>query len=149
MPKSVKAAPERKAAGGRRRVTRASGDQPIKTGLEAPFEIADFSQIAGVPCPCGSSRRAFMRSDNRLVSVHVVDISKDAQAHYHKRQTETYYFLESDGHMELDGKLSDVQLVTSVIIRSSTRHCDVLRTTPSKIHIIVFPLIDRNDGCFD
>ena len=149
MPKSVKAAPERKAAGGRRRVTRASGDQPIKTGLEAPFEIADFSQIAGVPCPCGSSRRAFMRSDNRLVSVHVVDISKDAQAHYHKSQTETYYFLEGEGQMELDGRLYPVKPGMSVMIRPGTRHRAVVGKTPMKILNIVVPPFDPDDEWFD
>src|SRR5437016_2543796 len=126
-----------------------SAPRTPEDGLEVPFEFADFSLIAGVPCPCGSSRRAFMRSDNQLVSVHVVDISKDAQAHYHKRQTETYCFLEGEGQMELDGRLYPVKPGMSVMIRPGTRHRAVVGKTPMKILNIVVPPFDEQDEWFD
>jgi mannose-6-phosphate isomerase-like protein (cupin superfamily) len=119
------------------------------TGLQVPFEIADLTAIPGVPCPCGTSRRAFMRADNQLVSVHVVEISKDARAHYHKRQTETYYFLEGEGQMELDGKLYPVRPGMSVMIRPGTRHRAVVGPEPMKILNIVIPPFDEADEWFD
>ena len=50
-------------------------DRPVETGLQLPFEFATFSDIPALPCPCGKSRRAFRRDDNRVCSVHVVEIS--------------------------------------------------------------------------
>src|SRR6185295_1133370 len=100
-------------------------DRPIDTGLQLPYEFATFTEIPAVPCPCGKSRRAFRRDDNRVCSIHVVEISQDARAHYHKAQTETYYFLEGEGQMELDGK------------------------TPMKILNIVVPPFDADDEWFD
>ncbi|MGH9363337.1 MAG: cupin domain-containing protein, partial [Thermoanaerobaculia bacterium] len=58
-----------------------------------PFELKDLSAIPGVPCPCGTSRRAFVEAAGGALSLHLVEISKDAVAHYHKRLTEVYYFL--------------------------------------------------------
>ena len=121
----------------------------LETGLKVPFELADLTKIAGVPCPCGTSRRAFMRSDNQLMSVHLVDISMDSKAHYHKRQTETYYFLEGEGQMELEGKLYPVKPGMSVMIRPGTRHRAVVGKTPMKILNIVVPPFDEADEWFD
>src|SRR4029453_18381747 len=97
-------------------------DRPMETGLQLPFEFATFTDIPALPCPCGKRRRAFRRDDNRILSVHVVEISQDARAHYHKAQTETYYFLEGEGQMELDGKLYNVQPGMTLMIRPGTRH---------------------------
>jgi mannose-6-phosphate isomerase-like protein (cupin superfamily) len=126
-----------------------SDDQPIETGLQLPFEFATFSDIPAVPCPCGKSRRAFRRDDNRIVSVHLVEISQDARAHYHKAQTETYYFLEGEGHMELDGKLYAVKPGMTLMIRPGTRHRAVVGKTPMKILNIVVPPFDADDEWFD
>src|SRR6185436_16744115 len=92
-------------------------DRPAETGLQLPFEFATFTEIPALPCPCGKSRRAFRREDNRVMSVHVVEISQDARAHYHKAQTETYYFLEGEGQMELDGKMYNVKPGMALMIR--------------------------------
>ena len=71
------------------------------------YSVADFTQIAGVPCPCGTARRAFADLDTFPGTVHVTEISQEAKLHYHKNLTETYYFLECgpDAKMELDDDL--------------------------------------------
>lgn len=124
-------------------------DRPISMGLELPFEFATFSEIPAIPCPCGKSRRAFRRQDNQICSVHLVEISQDARAHYHKAQTETYYFLEGEGQMELDGKLYSVRPGMTLMIRPGTRHRAVVGKTPMKILNIVVPPFDADDEWFD
>jgi hypothetical protein len=54
------------------------------------YSVADFAQIAGVPCPCGTARRAFQDVPGFPATVHVTSITADARLHYHKRLTETY-----------------------------------------------------------
>ena len=58
------------------------------------FRVVDFAEIPGVPCPCGTARRAFADVPDFPATIHVTSISIDAQLHYHKRLTETYYLLE-------------------------------------------------------
>jgi len=124
-------------------------DKPMDTGLGVPFDLAQLPEIKGVPCPCGSSRRAFVRKDNQTCSVHLVEIKKDAQTHYHKGFTETYYFLEGEGHMELNGKLYPVKPGSAVMIRPGTRHRAVMGKSPMKILNIVVPPFDEQDEWFD
>src|SRR5436190_20102382 len=83
----------------------AAGDKPMDTGLQVPFDIVQLPEVSGAPCPCGTSRRAFIRKDNQVCSVHLVEIKQDSQTHYHKGFTQTYYFLEGEGQTELNGKL--------------------------------------------
>ena len=68
------------------------------------FQVVDFAAIPGVPCPCGTARRAFADVPEFPATVHVTSISVDAQLHYHKRLTETYYVLEcgAEARMQLD-----------------------------------------------
>jgi mannose-6-phosphate isomerase-like protein (cupin superfamily) len=146
MPKSLKS-PRKPAA--RKRWKPAAADRPTDTGLGVPFEFVDFAQVQGVPCPCGTSRRGLMRPDNDLLSVHLVEISKDSRAHYHKACTETYYFLEGEGHLELDGALHPVRPGMAVLIRPGTRHRAVPGTGPMKILNIVVPPFDPDDEWFD
>jgi mannose-6-phosphate isomerase-like protein (cupin superfamily) len=124
-------------------------DSPIQTGLQVPFEIADLPATKGVPCPCGSSRRAFTRPDNQVCSVHLVEISQDSRTHYHKGFTETYYFLEGEGQIELDGTLYPVRPGNAVMIRPGTRHRAVPGKAPMKILNIVVPPFDAHDEWFD
>jgi mannose-6-phosphate isomerase-like protein (cupin superfamily) len=119
------------------------------TGLTAPFVLAHMDELVPTPCPCGQSRRAFRRPDNRLVSVHAVDISRDARAHYHRTLTETYYVLEGEGHLELDGVLHPVRPGSVVMIRPGTRHRAVVGAQPMKILNIVVPPFDPADEWFD
>ncbi len=51
------------------------------------FKISHLADVEPVECPCGSARRAFVEKDNPVASIHVVDIKKDAETHYHKKMT--------------------------------------------------------------
>ena len=121
---------------------------PADTGATNPFEIVDLDSLPGTPCPCGVARRGFVQRDNTVASVHRVDISVEARTHYHKRQTEIYYFLECtpDAQMELNGKLYPVKPGTAVMVRPGTRHRAVGRM---KILNVVVPPFDKRDEWFD
>ena len=123
-------------------------DRPIDTGLREPFEIVDLASVPGVKCPCGTSHRGFVRPDNNVATIHMVDISVDARAHYHKYMTETYYFLECDGpcHMELNGEKHVVKPGMAILIRPGTRHRAVGKM---KILNFVVPPFDHEDEWFD
>ncbi|MCA9074211.1 MAG: cupin domain-containing protein [Planctomycetaceae bacterium] len=112
------------------------------------YELANFDEIAGVACPCGSARRAFADVQDFPATVHVTEISEDAKLHYHKTLTETYYFLECepDAKMELDDEIIPVQPGTCIMIRPGTRHRALGR---SKVLIMVLPKFDPHDEWFD
>ena len=109
-----------------------------------PYEIADFSKIEGVPCPCGTARRAFAEIEDFPGTVHVTEISTDAQTHYHKTLTETYYFLEcdEDAKMQLNEEIISVRPGMSIIIRPGTHHRAIGKM---KVLIIVLPKFDPTD----
>ena len=69
------------------------------------FSIVNANEIDPVRCPCGMTRRVFTDDPDKIPSLHVVDITEDAQTHYHKQITELYYVLAGTGQMELDGQL--------------------------------------------
>lgn len=112
------------------------------------FEIADFAELPGVPCPCGTARRAFADVEDFPGTVHVTEISEDARLHYHKRLTETYYFLECQpgAQMQLDDARIDVHPGMSVMIRPGTKHRAIGRM---RVLILVLPKFDPNDEWFD
>ena len=112
------------------------------------YELADFSEIAAVPCPCGSARRAFGDVAHFPATIHVTHITLDARRHYHKRLTETYYFLEcSEGaRMELDDDCIAVQPGQCILIRPGTRHRAV---GEMKVLIVCSPKFDPDDEWFD
>ena len=112
------------------------------------FEVVDFNEIEGVPCPCGSARRAFSDVDDLPVTVHVTEISSDAKLHYHKQLTETYYFLECDpgARMQLEDQFIDVHPGMSIMIRPGTRHRAIGQM---KVLIVVFPKFDPADEWLD
>jgi len=149
MAKALKTARARSRSGKGKRWRPTASDQPVDTGLGVPFEVAHLPEIRPVPCPCGSSRRAFSRHDNQICSVHLVEISRDSRTHYHKGFTETYYFLEGEGQMELDGKLYPAKPGMAVMIRPGTRHRAVPGKVPMKILNIVVPPFDPHDEWFD
>ena len=122
---------------------------PAPHVLGAPFVIEDLNAIPGTPCPCGSSRRAFLRPDNRACSVHRVLISRSAKAHYHKTLTEVYYILDGEGQVELDGALHPVKQGMAVMIRPGTRHRAVVGEMPMRILNIVVPSFDPADEWTD
>ncbi|MBC8354459.1 MAG: cupin domain-containing protein [Planctomycetes bacterium] len=122
-------------------------NQISKTGQRG-YEVADFAEIAGVPCPCGTARRAFADVSDFPATVHVTEISTEARLHYHKGLTETYYFLECepDAQMQLDDQLIDVHSGMCVMIRPGTRHRAVGQM---KVLIVVLPKFDPDDEWFD
>lgn len=112
------------------------------------FELTDFADIPGVRCPCGVARRAFADVEDFPGTVHVTEISEDAQVHYHKTLTETYYFLECEAgaQMQLDDEFVDVHPGMCVMIRPGTRHRAVGRM---RVLIVVLPKFDPDDEWFD
>ena len=86
------------------------------------YALARLDDIEPVACPCGQSRRAFRDDPDRIASLHVVDIDRDARTHYHKHTTEIYYILAGEGQMELDGELHPVQPGDAILIKPGCRH---------------------------
>jgi mannose-6-phosphate isomerase-like protein (cupin superfamily) len=117
----------------------------VKTGLKEPWLVADFAGMAKIPCPCGASRRAFIRPDNRVCSVHVVEISRDSRTHYHKGFTETYYVLEGEGRLELNDESIPLKPGMAVMIRPGTRHRAVPGASALRILNVVVPPFDPKD----
>jgi len=54
------------------------------------YEKASLPEIPAVECPCGMTRRAFVDAPNAPASIHMVDIKKDSEVHYHKEHSELY-----------------------------------------------------------
>lgn len=108
------------------------------------FELVEFSDLPGTSCPCGTARRAFYEADDWPMTLHVTEISVDAELHYHKRMTETYYFLECEpgAKMQLNDELIDVRPGVAVLIRPGTRHRALGRM---KVLIVVHPKFDPAD----
>ena len=120
----------------------------MSTTSKRGFEVVDFDQIAGVACPCGIARRGLADTRDVPFTVHRVEISADAQRHFHRRQTETYYILECepDAQLELDDELLPLHAGMCVVIRPLTRHRAVGRMT---ILNFVWPKFDPADEWFD
>ena len=112
----------------------------------ANYMIADLDSIPAIRCPCGLARRAFTTPDNRVATVHVVDIQEDSRAHYHKTMTELYVILEGEGQMELDGELLPLKPMTAVFIKPGCRHRAVGKL---RILNIPIPAFDETDEWFD
>jgi len=114
------------------------------------YTIVDFAEIPGVPCPCGTARRAFTDVVGYPATVHPTEIRVDARVHYHKRLTETYYFLECgpEAKMQLDEDLIPVKPGMCVLIPPGVRHRAV---GEMKVLNIVTPKFDPadewEDGC--
>jgi len=109
----------------------------------------DLASLAGVSCPCGTSRRGFLEEGKGTCSLHLVEISKDSRAHWHERLTEVYYFLEGEGHMELDGVLHQVRPGMAVLVLPGTRHRAVPGKWPMRILNFVVPGFDPSDERLD
>ena len=111
-------------------------------------EIVDFNQINAVDCPCGEARRAFADVEDFPGTIHVTSISKDAQLHYHRKLTETYYFLacDDDAKMQLDNQVIPVHEGMSILIRPGVRHRAIGQM---RVLIVVYPKFDPQDEWFD
>ena len=113
-----------------------------------PYRLVDFAAIPGVPCPCGTARRAFADVAEFPGTVHVTEISAEARLHYHRRLTETYYFLEcgEGASMQLDDELIPVKPGLCIMIPPGVRHRANGRM---KVLIVVLPKFDPEDEWFD
>ena len=113
-----------------------------------PYEVADFAALDGVPCPCGTARRAFADVADYPGTIHVTEISADARVHYHRRLTETYYFLEcgEGAAMQLNDEVLPVKPGMCILIRPGTRHRAIGRM---KVLIVCLPKFDAEDEWFD
>jgi len=110
------------------------------------YMIAQLDDIDSVKCPCGFSRRAFVSPDNPAATLHIVDITEDARAHYHKKLTEIYLILEGAGYMELDGERVAVKPLTAILIKPGCRHRAVGKM---RIVNIPIPAFEPEDEWFD
>jgi mannose-6-phosphate isomerase-like protein (cupin superfamily) len=112
------------------------------------YEIVDFDAVPGVKCACGMSHRALEDATDYPATIHVTDIMADAKTHYHKRLTETYYFLECEpgAKMQLDDEIVPVHHGMCILIRPGVRHRAIGKM---KVLIVVFPKFDPEDEWFD
>ena len=112
------------------------------------WKFADFSAIEPVACPCGSARRAFQDVPEFPGTLHITEISENAQRHYHRNLTETYVVLkcEADAKMELDGEIISIREHQCIVIPPGVRHRALGRMT---VLIIVLPEFDPQDEWFD
>lgn len=110
------------------------------------YRVSQLDEIDAVACPCGQTRRAFAADDNPVATIHMVDISKDSRAHYHKKLTEIYLVLEGEGHMELDGDIVPLRPMTAVFIKPGCRHRAV---GPLRIVNVSVPAFDPHDEWFE
>jgi mannose-6-phosphate isomerase-like protein (cupin superfamily) len=123
--------------------------EPMTQLPTAPI-VVDLTALAPVPCPCGEARRGLMHPDNQLCSLHRVTISANAQVHYHKRQTEVYYFLEGDGQIELGGEQQPVRPGMAVLIPPGVRHRAVVKPGGEMTLLnFVMPPFDAEDEWFE
>ena len=114
----------------------------MKTHDSRRYEAIHMDEIPPIPCPCGLARRAFTDSGDGTASLHIVEIKRETETHYHKRMTEIYYILEGEGHVELDGEKVPVRPGSSVLIRPGCRHRAVGNL---KIVNTVVPAFDPRD----
>ena len=110
------------------------------------FSIAQLNDLPAEPCPCGTTRRAFVETAGSPASVHRVEISEDAQTHYQKRMNEIYVVLEGGGEIELDGQRFPVRPMTSILIKPGCRHRAIGKM---RILNVAVPAFDPEDEWFD
>ena len=84
--------------------------------------------------------------ENPIASIHLVEISKEARTHYHKKMTEIYLVLEGEGQIELDGEVIPVKPMTTILIKPGCRHRAI---GEMKIINIPVPTFDPADEHFD
>lgn len=123
---------------------KSESDSTSAKPTDPPYEIVDFAQIQPTPCPCGQARRAFADVADWPMTLHVTEIKKDAELHYHRTLTETYYFLECepDAKMQLNDEIIPVKPGMSVMIRPQTRHRAIGKM---RVLIVVHPKFDPQD----
>jgi len=111
-------------------------------------KIIRLAELPAVACPCGHARRAFADCEQFPGTVHLTEITRNAQTHYHRRHTEVYVVLEcqADAAIELDGVRHPVHPETSILIPPGVRHRAV---GEMKVLIVCSPNFDPEDEFFD
>ena len=117
----------------------------METSPSPNYLIAQLNEVDPTPCPCGQARRAFAVPENTTATIHLVDIKKDSEVHYHKKMTEIYLVLEGEGQLELDGDIVPLKPLTSVLITPGCRHRAVGNL---RIINIAVPAFDPSDEHF-
>ena len=108
------------------------------------YRILDFDELPRLACPCGTTRRALGDLTDLPLTVHRTEIASNAQPHFHRRLTETYYILQCDpdAAIELDGQRHPLRPGLCVVIPPGIVHRGLGRMT---ILNIVFPKFDPTD----
>jgi quercetin dioxygenase-like cupin family protein len=114
--------------------------------MSTRFHIERLAELPAVKCSCGETHRAFVEESGGVASMHVVEISADARAHYHKRMTEMYYILDGEGEMELDGQRHPVRAGDAILIKPGCRHRAIGRLRVLNVPV---PAFDPADEYFD
>lgn len=114
------------------------------TNSGSEVEKVSLPDLPGVPCPCGTARRAFADAADFPATVHLTEISADAHVHHHRRQTEVYVILECgpDAALELDGERVPVKPLDAVRIPPGVRHRAV---GEMRVLIVCSPKFDPAD----
>jgi len=110
------------------------------------YMMAQLDEIPPTRCPCGFARRAFASPENSTATLHLVDIEKDSETHYHKKTSEIYLILEGEGSIELDGEIFPVKPMTAILIKPGCRHRAIGEL---RILNIPVPAFDTEDEWFD
>ncbi len=66
------------------------------------YTVAQLDAVEPTPCPCGTTRRAFVGEPGGPATIHLLKVEETARTHYHKKLTEIYIILEGEGVLELD-----------------------------------------------
>jgi len=106
-----------------------SGPDPLSSQQEpvrvsASPVVVDLTSLPPTRCPCGVARRAFADRSEFPGTVHLTEITRDAQEHYHTAHSEVYVILDcaEDAAIELDGVRTAVKPRTAVLIPPGVRH---------------------------
>ena len=115
-----------------------------ETDSQPRYRIIDFSEVEGVPCPCGTSRRAFIGDPAFPGTVHRTDFDKPSEPHYHKKLTELYYIVscEPGSVLHLDDEQIPLRPDMLILIPPNIVH---YITGTAKNLIVVLPKYDPDD----
>jgi len=110
--------------------------------------ITQLDSLPSVSCPCGTARRAFGDRPELPATIHLTHITRDAQTHYHRVQTEVYVVLQcqADAAIELDGALHRVTPLSAILIPPGVRHRGL-----GEMSVLIYctPKFDPEDEFFD
>ena len=113
---------------------------------EKKYLVSQLNEIPTIDCPCGLTRRAFTEDVDQRASLHLLDVKRDSQLHYHKKITEIYFILDGEGYLDMDGDQVPVKPMTGILIKPGCRHRAIGNL---RIAIIAMPTFDPEDEWFD